>query len=182
MILLRKYISTQCIYFSKLMLAVLLSIRATNEYKDCQIVATEGKYFLRPYAWAFQKHSPYLDAFNFYLQEFNQKGLWNAIQNKYEPLPQVCPDLSGEPLEWASVFSAFLFLIGGAVLAFLCLGIEFVIGRDFAARIGLGVHEANSDRAFTLDEMQHTIAHQVNTILSLQKEVLYFKNMSGYNK
>ena len=47
---------------------------ATKEFEDCLIVATEGQYFLRPYAWAFQKNSPYLDSFNFYLQEFIEKG------------------------------------------------------------------------------------------------------------
>ena len=28
-----------------------------------------------------------------------EKGQWNAIQNKYKELDQVCPDMSGSPIE-----------------------------------------------------------------------------------
>ena len=28
-----------------------------------------------------------------------EKGQWNAIQKKYEPMDQVCPDMSGSPIE-----------------------------------------------------------------------------------
>ena len=68
---------------------------------------------MRPYAWAFQKYSPYLDSFNFFFREFKEKGYWDAIQKQYEPQPQVCPDLSGMPIEWANCFTAFLFLCAG---------------------------------------------------------------------
>ncbi len=82
------------------------------EYLNCEIVATSGKYFFRPYAWAFQKHSPYLDIFNFYLKEFKEKGTLGKIEKKYEPQPQVCPDLSGKPIEFSNCFTAFLALLG----------------------------------------------------------------------
>ena len=73
--------------------------RATKEYSDCQILVTEGQYFNRPYAWPFPKHSPFLQIFNFYIGEMFEKGQWNAIQKKYEPMDQVCPDMSGSPIE-----------------------------------------------------------------------------------
>ena len=152
---------------------------ATNEFKNCEIVVTEGKYFLRPYAWAFQKHSPYLAAFNFYLQEFIEKGTWNQILGSYEPLPQVCPDMNGKPLEWPNVFTAFLFLIGGAVLALLCFAFEFVVPRNLADVIGLGVPDMDSTGTFTMTELEETIVKQVSTISNLQKQVQYFKNLSG---
>ena len=79
---------------------------------------------LRPYAWAFQKHSPYLDCFNFYLQEFKEKGAWDAIKSKYESRPQVCPNMSGMPIEFSSCFTAFLALIGGIFIAFIIMLIE----------------------------------------------------------
>ena len=28
-----------------------------------------------------------------------EKGQWNAIQKKYEAMDQVCPDMSGSPIE-----------------------------------------------------------------------------------
>ena len=78
-------------------------------------MATGGKYFFRPYAWAFQKHSPYLDIFNFYIKEFKEKGTFRQIEKKYEPTPQVCPDLSGKPIEFPNCFTAFLGLFGTCI-------------------------------------------------------------------
>ena len=80
---------------------------------------------LRPYAWPFQKHSPYLDCFNFYLREFKEKGAWDAIKSKYESRPQICPNTSGMPIEFSSCFTAFLALIGGVFVAFIIMLIEY---------------------------------------------------------
>ena len=156
-------------------------IAATKEYEDCVIVATEGKYFLRPYAWAFQKHSPYLDAFNYFLQEFIEKGYWDAIQSKYEPPPQVCPDLSGMPIEWSSVFTAFLFLIGGSCLAFLCLLLECAVTKSIGNMLGLNGSVSQIDESripLSKIQMEETIASQTNIIVNLQRELLYLKTMS----
>ena len=90
-------------------------------------MVTEGKYFTRPYCWPFPKFSPFLDIFNFYISEFIEKGTWNAIINKYGSQPQVCPDMSGKPIEFANCFTAFLTLICGAILSFLLFGLEFVM-------------------------------------------------------
>jgi hypothetical protein len=76
-------------------------------------VVTKGKYFLRPYAWAFQQYSPYLDIFNYYISEMKEKGPWSAIISKYEAATQICPDQSGMPIEFANCFTAFLCLIAG---------------------------------------------------------------------
>ena len=91
------------------------------------IVVTEGKYFTRPYAWAFQKNSPFLDIFNFYISEFIEKGQWNAIVNKYTARPQVCPDMSGMPIEFANCFTAFGCLVVGGILGIVVLGCEFIV-------------------------------------------------------
>ena len=91
------------------------------------IVATPGKYFTRPYAWPFPKFSPFLDIFNFYISELIEKGQWNAIVNKYQGNPQVCPDLSGKPIDFSNCFTAFLILISGAILSILFFAGEFII-------------------------------------------------------
>ena len=116
-------------------------IAATREYQDCLILAVDGAYFKRPYAWAFQKHSPYLDGFNYFLQDFIEKGTWDAIQSKYEPQPQNCPDLSGMPVSWGTCFTAYMVLCGGFLLALFVLILESSIGKPMAEKIGLTVSQ-----------------------------------------
>ena len=96
----------------------------TKEFQECKIIATEGKYFSRPNAWAFPKSSPYLDIFNFYITEVIQKGQWNAIVNRYMPRDQVCPDLSGKPIDFSSCVGAFAVLVSGFFVAFCIFVIE----------------------------------------------------------
>ena len=63
-------------------------------------------------AYAFQKDSPYLELFNYFLQEMKEKGALKQILEKYEGGKQVCPDMSGKPIGINSSFTAFLLLIG----------------------------------------------------------------------
>ena len=144
------------------------------------IVATEGKYILRAYAWAFQKHSPYLDFFNFYLQEFNEKGAWDAIKSKYEARPQVCPDLSGMPIEFANCFTAFLALFGGICLAFLIMILECSkiegLEKLFSPNNGLYPEKLDSSMMST-EAMKKTIDNQTDIIVNLQKQLMYIKNV-----
>ena len=131
--------------------------RSTKEYQDCKIVVTEGKYFKRPYTWPFQKHSPYLDIFNFYIHELIQKGQWNAIINKYQAQPQVCPDLSGMPIEFANCFTAFLCLIGGAFFGLMSLSIEYALKPSKFMEILKGeIKESFED--FSFENMQKHIS------------------------
>ena len=97
----------------------------TTQFVNCEVVATQGKYFHRPFAWPFQKNSPYLDIFNFYIGELMEKGQWNAIMSKYVAPAQVCPDLSGQAVEFSTCFTAFLLLLVGFLLSLLCLAVEF---------------------------------------------------------
>ena len=50
----------------------------------------------KPNAFAFQKDSPYLKLFNYYLNAMEEKGLTHQIKEKYKKLPQHCPDKSGK--------------------------------------------------------------------------------------
>ena len=76
------------------------------------------------FAWPFPKHSPYLDIFNFYLNEFFERGQWDAIKSRYEPQPQICPSPFGEPIERTTCVSAFLCLIGGIFIAMGVMSLE----------------------------------------------------------
>ena len=89
--------------------------RAFPEYAACEVIAIPAKYDFKPYAYGFQKDSPYLPIFNHYLKDMREKGSLNQILKKYEAAPQVCPDSSGLPLGFDSCFTAFLLLIGTSI-------------------------------------------------------------------
>ena len=147
--------------------------RSTKDYQDCKIVVTEGKYFKRPYAWTFQKHSPYIDIFNFYITELTQKGQWNAIINKYQAQPQVCPDLSGMPIEFANCFTAFLCLVGGFALGLLLFLLEFLLKPCPFMPFILGKNERSGE--LTNEELRRKVLKQSITIDRLRHE-LYMSN------
>jgi len=163
-------------------------IKATKEYSDCQILVTEGQYFNRPYAWPFPKHSPFLQIFNFYIGEMFEKGQWNAIQKKYEPMDQVCPDMSGSPIEVSGCIAAFVILVGGAILAFLSFGLEFV-AKPFdhfldPIRKKLGDHSDDNgeelDPIKTMDRetLELTIIKQRDAIEQMKMEVAMYRKTS----
>ena len=87
-------------------------------------MATPGKYNVKPLAYGFQKDSPFLPLFDYYLNEMKEKGSMKQIQVKYEPPPQTCPDYSGKSLGVSSVFSAFGVLFSGIGIAMILFGLE----------------------------------------------------------
>ena len=88
------------------------------------MIAIPGRYDYKPYAYGFQKDSPYLQIFNHYIKAMHEKGSLKQIIEKYTPPPQICPDLTGEALGFNSCISAFLVLIGGASFGLILLAIE----------------------------------------------------------
>jgi hypothetical protein len=87
-------------------------------------VAIPGKYDFKPFAYGFQKDSPFLPLFNYYLREMKEKGSLKKIQVKYEPSPQICPDYNGKSLGVNSVFAAFGVLFFGVGTAMILFGLE----------------------------------------------------------
>ena len=53
-----------------------------------------------------------MEIFNYFLQEMKEKGIIKQILEKYKSGPQVCPDMSGQPLGINNSFTAFLLLLG----------------------------------------------------------------------
>ena len=98
--------------------------RYFEEYVSCKLIAIPGRYDFKPYAYGFQKDSPYLPIFNHYIKEMQEKGALDKILDKYSPSPQNCPDLTGVALGFDSCITAFLVLIGGGVLGLFLLAIE----------------------------------------------------------
>lgn len=63
--------------------------RTFPTYISCEIVAIPEKYDFKPYAYGFQKNSPFLGPFNYYLKQLREKGSIKKILEKYEARPQV---------------------------------------------------------------------------------------------
>ncbi len=99
--------------------------RAFPEYANCEVIAIPAKYDFKPYAYGFQKDSPYLGIFNFYLKDMREKGTLKQILTKYESPPQVCPDYSGQPLGFDSCFTAFGILLLGAGFGLILYFVEW---------------------------------------------------------
>ena len=71
-------------------------IESLPQYDSCEIITIPASYDNKPNAFAFQKDSPYLKLFNYYLNAMEEKGLTHQIKEKYKKLPQYCPDKSGK--------------------------------------------------------------------------------------
>ena len=105
------------------------SISTYPEYQKCEIIAIPRKYHLQPIAFGFQKDSPYLEIFNYYLKEMIEKGVMKQISEKYDVPQQVCPDLTGSPLGFESCFTAFLALIVGLLIGLVLMIFEIIAGK-----------------------------------------------------
>ena len=91
---------------------ILIFNRRTPEYIACEVIALPENSGLNTESYAFQKDSPYMEIFNYFLQEMKEKGVIKQILEKYKSGPQVCPDMSGQPLGINNSFTAFLLLLG----------------------------------------------------------------------
>jgi hypothetical protein len=72
--------------------------RVEPEYVSCQLIDIPGKYDFKPYSFGFQKNSPYLGLFDFYLNQLKEKGTMQQIIQEYVAKTPECPDYSGNPL------------------------------------------------------------------------------------
>ncbi len=73
----------------------LCSYSSFPEYQKCEIIALPAKYQFKPLAFGFQKNSPYLPIFNFFMRQMKENGVMDKILEQYKIAKQVCPDYSG---------------------------------------------------------------------------------------
>ena len=99
-------------------------------YKKCQILALPEKYQLQPFGFAFQKDSPYLDIFNFYINNLRESGALTRIFKDVEPAPQDCPKMEGTSLGFNNCFGAFLVMIVGVGTGILLLIAEAFVKHN----------------------------------------------------
>ena len=96
-------------------------------YRDCEIVQIPTNYDYKPFAWGIQKDSPFIGLFNYYLKDMREKGTMQQIKEKYESLPQVCPNSSGKPVGMDACFTAFGVLLVGGGISVLLFVIELTL-------------------------------------------------------
>ena len=125
-----------------------LGLRTYDEYERCEIKAIKAKYDVKPLAFGFQKDSPFLGLFNYYLKEMRETGTLDQIMKKYESGPQVCEDYSGKPLGFGSVSAAFIIMVFALILVLTIFLFEYVVSF-FNFELGLLINSKKSK------EIQH---------------------------
>ena len=152
--------------------------RSFDAYINCKIVATPDNYDFKPYAYGFQKDSPFLPLFDYYLNEMKEKGSLKQIQVKYDPPPQVCPDFSGKSLGVNSVFAAFgvlFFGVGIAVILFFIENITQVFGMKWSVFTSYGV--VNDPDEFYVNDTMALLASKNNEIILLKNQMLVLQKL-----
>ena len=91
------------------------------------MLAIPQKLSVSNYGWVFQKHSPYLPLFNYYINLLDEQGILHKIVKAYEAGPQECPDYNGLPLGFDSCIAAFIVFLTGAGLGFVLFILEIFI-------------------------------------------------------
>ena len=139
-------------------------------------MATQGKYNYEPTAYGFQKDSPFLPLFNYYLNVIKEKGNVEQILRKYEPPPQICPNYSGKSLGFSSVFAAFGVLFSGVGIALILFGLE-KLTQSFGMRWSIfnsyGVAD-HLDEFYENDELA-LLESRNNEIFLLKQEIIMLK-------
>ena len=102
----------------------LIFFRFTKEYVNCEVIDVPSKFNINRYAFAFQKDSPYLPIFNYYLKLLDQQGTFHKLKKKYQVLPQNCQGSGGSAIGFESTLTAFLAFILGMLLGMVLLIIE----------------------------------------------------------
>ena len=150
------------------------SIRSFDEYAKCEIKAIKARYDVKPLAFGFQKDSPLLGLFNYYLKEMREAGALDQIMKKYESGPQVCEDYSGKPLGPGSVSAAFAVIIFALLLVLALFVLEFV-----ASIFKFKGFETTSDPP--KDEvhfLRKLIAQQSKELQQMKQKMKFMKNLS----
>ena len=140
------------------------SIAASYKYISCKIIDVPKRYDVKSWSYAFQKDSPYLEIFNYYMKALEEKGTSRQILDKYKSEPQVCIDKSGSPLGFESCFTAFLILCGGGILG--C--VLFVIEMVFSKFIGFDLSKLYQENMLRNDHLCHYCSEIVKAKKSQQ--------------
>ena len=163
---------------------ILICFRSRKDFQECLWLQAEGKYNKRAYAWGFQKHSPYLELFNFYLHQFDEKGAWHAIEKRFELKPQVCPDLNGKPLGLSETFTAFGVLAFGIAIGILTMLVEYCKLNWIKNCLNVDYHSQYSGNTQTLKmirDLEETVA-KLSMIIENQRKMINDLEFTSHSK
>lgn len=124
-------------------------VRGSFESVPCEVVSTSGPYFAVSLAWALQKHSPFtgttscvlffefcncltsLDIINNELGKFLERGLIHRhIQlQTYHKNPASCFSSGFNPIKFYNIFTTFIVLMSGTILALMVMCLEHCFYR-----------------------------------------------------
>ena len=110
-----------------------VSFRVNPEFAKCDVIDIPFKGNKNPNAFGFQKNSPYVEIFDYYLRELLEEGIVDKIKEKYRTLPPDCGNSAGKPLGFTNCFTAFLPLVLGTIIALIIALFENLFkinGRD----------------------------------------------------
>ncbi|XP_045620274.2 probable glutamate receptor [Procambarus clarkii] len=106
--------------------------------EQCEVVLAEGLYFSTQTGLALDFDSPLKRVFDAQLMRLRDGGLLSRLWQKWQPPPTLCTDPGVIALNMRHLFTAFLLLLLGVVLAALLLPCERlhwnIIGKTKAAR------------------------------------------------
>ena len=103
--------------------------RLTKEYEKCEIILLPKKYNLQLFTMGFQKDSPFLGLFNYYLRKMRQDGSLDKNVKDYTANPQACPDNTGKALGFNNLIFPVFILILGCLFSFVTLMFEVIYNR-----------------------------------------------------
>ena len=96
-----------------------------------------------------------------------EKGQWSAIIKRYEPNPQVCPDLSGKPIEFTNCVGAFAILVTGLTMGMLFLVLEYMLS-PFKKKF----YDMNLTRKSSLSQLHGLTRAELEAIIIKQTDEL----------
>ena len=108
---------------------IIQHFRLTKEYEKCEIILLPKKYNLQLFTIGFQKDSPFLGLFNYYLRKMRQDGSLNKNVKDYIANPQACPDNTGKALGFSNLIFPVFILIFGCLFSFVALMFEVIYNR-----------------------------------------------------
>jgi hypothetical protein len=113
----------------------------------CNITSMSPSYMKVSIAWAHQKGSPYVPLFNFHLTRIRETGQVIRTMTKYTGTGAggSCNVSNFKPIVIQNIFTAFLTLLVGVVVALILLGVEKFFPSCYGKYFGIKVTSTNED-------------------------------------
>ena len=104
-----------------------------------------------------------------------EKGSMDQILEKYAPVPQICPDLTGEALGFNNCIFPFLIIVSGAATGLILLTMELVSKKTgsnwtWLEWYGKGPEMIVNDQSTTIQDESAVIEEENGGQINTQQE------------